>query len=68
MSTRLRLFAQRNYYLLPAVWFMAGFSRSFPSAAMRMMLVNEKLICSFRILRPAAHKKYYENTGATPGA
>ena len=31
-----------------------------------MMLVNEKLVCSFRILRPAAHKKYYESAGGAP--
>ena len=32
------------------------------------MLVNEKLVCSFRILRPAAHKKYYENSAANGSA
>ena len=32
-----------------------------------MMLVNEKLICSFRILRPAAHKQYYKNEGTNGG-
>ena len=31
------------------------------------MLVNEKLICSFRILRPAAHKQYYKNEGTNGG-
>ena len=32
---------RRNHYVLPAVWFMAGFSRSIPSVAMRMLTVNE---------------------------
>jgi hypothetical protein len=33
--------ARRNGIVLPAVWLMAGISRSLPGVAMRMMLVNE---------------------------
>ena len=32
---------RRNHHVLPAVWFMAGFSRALPSVAMRMLVVNE---------------------------
>jgi hypothetical protein len=32
---------RRNHHVLPAVWFMAGFSRALPSVAMRMLMVNE---------------------------
>ena len=32
---------RRNHRVLPAVWFMAGFSRALPSVAMRMLVVNE---------------------------
>ena len=32
---------RRNHHVLPAVWFMAGFSRALPSVARRMLVVNE---------------------------
>ena len=35
---------RRNEYVLPTVWFMAGFSRALPSVAMRMLIVNEMQI------------------------
>ena len=33
--------ADRNRYILPVLWFMAGFSRAVPSVAMRILMVNE---------------------------
>ena len=36
-----RFCRRRNHHVLPAVWFMAGFSRALPSVAMRMLVVNE---------------------------
>ena len=31
----------RNRYILPVLWFMAGFSRAVPSVALRILMVNE---------------------------
>ena len=40
-DAKLRFASPRNRYLLPAVWFMAGFSRAVPGVAMRMLLISE---------------------------
>ena len=32
---------RRNDAVLPAIWFMAGISRSLPTVAMRMLIINE---------------------------
>ena len=40
--------SRRNEYLLPMVWFMAGFSRALPSVAMRMLVVNEMQVAPYQ--------------------